>query len=91
MSTKATFGNDGCLEDIRFEALEGLFVQGYIRPAVEFVQITVTSKNDSGLHQKTSSNADGEFSMGPLNPHQEYIVTPTHQNYRFVRTEEQGI
>ena len=73
-----------------FEALEGLFIKGSITPPVEKVKVDITCESEPHLHKTTSSNAEGEFSLGPLDPHKEYKINPIHQNYRFVRTENQG-
>ena len=89
-SSRVSFGSDGCLKPIEFQALEGLFVRGSITPPVELVQIDITCESDSSLHLNTASNSAGEFSLGPLDPHKNYNINPMHQNYRFVRSETKG-
>jgi len=78
------------LKPIVFEALEGLFIRGSINPAVEKVKIEITCESDPHLNKPTSSDADGKFELGPLDPHKQYIINPIHQNYRFVRTNDEG-
>ena len=77
------------MKPIKFDALEGLFIRGKISPAVEFVQVDISSENDKNMQITTSSNADGEFTVGPLDPHQKYKINPIHHNYRFVSSGEQ--
>ena len=47
------------------------------------------NENDKNMQITTSSNADGEFTVGPLDPHQKYKINPIHHNYRFVSSGEQ--
>lgn len=66
-----------------FKAIRGKFIEGQVNPPLEGVAITIAATDSSYLptpaHLTTQS--DGTFSYGPLNPNGVYTVDAVLENY----------
>ena len=76
---------DSCLSDIEFDGLEGLFIEGQTNPPVDGT--TVSLKINDDVIETLTTKSDGGYKFGPMDPHKEYTIAVTHDDYRFIQSD----
>ncbi|CAC5408303.1 Nodal modulator 2,Nodal modulator 3,Nodal modulator 1 [Mytilus coruscus] len=84
--TEVAVLGDTCAGEVaKFIGKRGVFIIGHIKPAIEGVNITVTTKGAQAPSVSINSAANGGFKIGPLHKGNEYEVSAEKHGYVFVK------